>query len=52
MKPNVSRMDAKGRISIPFSLRHLLRLEFGDKLVIDMTDHELVLIPVRKEESA
>lgn len=42
---NVTRMDSKGRISIPFALRHSMRLSHGDELMLTMGSKELRLMP-------
>ncbi|MBI2971898.1 MAG: AbrB/MazE/SpoVT family DNA-binding domain-containing protein [Candidatus Aenigmarchaeota archaeon] len=48
MKINVTTMDSKGRISIPFHLRNLFGLDIGDELVIDMNEQkEIVLVPLK-----
>ena len=44
MRLNVTRMDSKGRISIPIGLRHYMRLREGDKLVLRAQSSELQLL--------
>lgn len=46
MRLNVTRMDSKGRISIPMALRHHMRFSQGDELTLRMESNELRLSPV------
>lgn len=46
MRLNVTRMDSKGRISIPMAVRHYMRLSQGDELMLSAQANELRLMPV------
>jgi len=47
---NVIKMDSKGRISIPFFLRNLLELDYGDQLILKMNEkREITVTPVIKD---
>ena len=47
---NVIKMDSKGRISIPFFLRNLLELDYGDQLILKMNEkREITVTPVTKD---
>ena len=52
MRLNVIKMDCKGRISIPFSLRNLLELDSGDELILKMDGKkEITATPIVKDGS-
>ena len=46
MRLSVTKMDSKGRISIPLALRHYMRLSQGDELMLKTESKELRLMPV------
>lgn len=46
MRLAVTKMDSKGRISIPLALRHHMRLGQGDELMLSAESKELRLSPV------
>ena len=48
MSSNIIKMDSKGRISLPFSLRNLMGLNSGDKLVLETNKKEITATPVMK----
>lgn len=43
---SISRVDSKGRVSIPIGLRYKLRLVEGSKVGFQVKDKTIVLIPV------
>lgn len=50
---NVIRMDSKGRISIPFFLRNLLELDYGDQLILETNGRkEITATPVNRAETS
>jgi bifunctional DNA-binding transcriptional regulator/antitoxin component of YhaV-PrlF toxin-antitoxin module len=47
---NVIKMDSKGRISIPFFLRNLLEIDYGDQLILKMNEKkEITATPIAKD---
>jgi len=48
MRSNIIKMDSKGRISVPFSLRNLFGINCGDKLILETNEKEITATPVLK----
>ena len=52
MRLNISRMDSKGRVLIPYNLRDMFELDIGDELKISTNENkEIVAVPISRDVS-
>ncbi|MFH0832753.1 MAG: hypothetical protein V1900_03485 [Candidatus Aenigmatarchaeota archaeon] len=50
MKHGITRLDSKGRVSIPFYLRKLLNLDNGDEFMVKVSSNEGInVIPLNNK---